>query len=109
MGHAGAWMTCESHCLNTGSSLQPWVHEAPGPVHLLVEAILLFKEFAVWENFIKVVCVKASIYPLHLLLCDFCDSGGRIGTYSLKSGFLGACVGQSNPLQKLSAWAALLL
>lgn len=46
---------------------------------------------------------------LDLPLCYFCDSGGRIGTYSLKFGFLGAHVGQSNPLQKLSAWAALLL
>ena len=31
-------------------------------MHLLVEAILLFKETAVWENFVKVVCVKASIF-----------------------------------------------
>lgn len=79
-------------------------------MHLLVEAVLLFREITAWENFVKVVCVNASIffYPLHLPLYYFCDSGGRTGTYSLKSGFLGAHVEQSNPLQKLSAWAALL-
>lgn len=54
------------------------------------------------------VCEHPCLLSWHLQLCD---SGGRTGSYSLRFGFLGAHIkmGWSNPLQKASTWAALLL